>query len=70
MKLNDLIKQVNDENWPPEIDQQLEAEKTSEVLIKQWWKEDFENTVEEDAIKKLKKDQLKQVSDILDKIDN
>ena len=51
MKLNDLIKQVNDENLPPELDQ------------------DFKNTVDKDAIKKLKKDQLKQVSDILNKID-
>ena len=51
MKLNDLIKQVNDENWPSELDQ------------------DFKNTVDKDAIKKLKKDQLKQVSDILNKID-
>mgnify|MGYP004256258807 CR=1 FL=1 len=51
MKLNDLIKQVNDEHWPPELDQ------------------DFKNTVDKDAIKKLKKDQLKQVSDILNKID-
>ena len=51
MKLNDLIKQVNDEYWPPELDQ------------------DFKNTVDKDAIKKLKKDQLKQVSDILNKID-
>ena len=30
---------------------------------------DFENTVDKDAIKKLKKDQLKIVSDILNKID-
>ena len=51
MKLNDLIKQVNDEHWPPELDQ------------------DFKNTVDKDDIKKLKKDQLKQVSDILNKID-
>ena len=35
MKLNDLIQQVNDENWPPELDQ------------------DFKNTVDKDAIKKL-----------------
>ena len=51
MKQNDLIKQVNDEYWPPELDQ------------------DFKNTVDKNAIQKLKKDQLKQVSDILDKID-
>ena len=51
MKLNDLIKQVNDENWLPELDQ------------------DFKNTVDKGAIKKLTKDQLKQVSDILNKID-
>ena len=50
-KERDLVKQVNDENWPPELDQ------------------DFKNTVDKQAIKKLKKDQLKQVSDILDKID-
>ena len=51
MKLNDLVNKVNDEFWPPELDQ------------------DFKNTVDKDAIKKLNKDQLKQVSDILDKID-
>ena len=27
-----------------EINQQLEAEKTSEVLIEQWWKQDKEKT--------------------------